>query len=100
MRQLANFLRCPQSEPITIIEDNVASIFLSKREPKYSNKSKHTQWRYYYAMQTIQEKTVLPVYISTTEQTADILTEWVASNSQFYYLRPKIMNCENTKSGL
>ena len=51
-------------------------------------------------MQTIQEKSVLPVYISTTEQTADILTEWVTSNSQFYYLRPKIMNCENTKSGL
>ena len=43
-------------------------------------------------MQAIQENTVLPVYISTTEQTADILTKWIASNRQFYYLRSKIMN--------
>ena len=57
LRQLLTFLRCPQSKPTIIHEDNESSIFLATGNAKYSNKSKHIQWRYYYALQAIKECT-------------------------------------------
>jgi hypothetical protein len=100
LRQLMSFLRCPQQGPTTIHEDNEPCIFLTTGNAKYSNKSKHIQWRYYYALQAISEGTAIPKYIDTDEQIADILTKFIESPKKFYYLRSKLMNCENTKSGL
>jgi hypothetical protein len=99
LRQLMAFLRCPQKEPTTIYEDNEACIFLSQGEAKYSNKSKHIQWRYYYAIQAIKEGTATPKYINTDEQIADILTKFIDSPKKFFYLRSLLMNCKNTNSG-
>jgi hypothetical protein len=99
LRQLMIFLRCPQKEPTVIHEDNEGCIFLSKGESKYSNKSKHIQWRYYYALQSIAEGTAIPKYIHTDEQVADILTKFIESPKKYYYLRSLLMNCENSKSG-
>jgi hypothetical protein len=95
-----SFLRCPQQGPTTIHEDNEPCIFLATGNAKYSNKSKHIQWRYYYALQAISEGTAIPEYIETDEQIADILTKFIESPKKFYYLRSLLMNCENTKSGL
>ena len=100
LRQLLTFLRCPQSEPTTIHEDNVSSIFLANRSAKYSNKSKHIQWRYYYALQAIEEGTVRMKYIPTGEQIADILTKHIDSPKLFFYLRSLLKNCKDTRSGM
>lgn len=100
LRQLLKFLRCPQHSPTIIHEDNEASIFLAKGVTKYSNKSKHIQWRYYYAMQAIKEGTAEMQYIPTGEQIADILTKHIDSPKLYFYLRSKLMNCKNTPSGL
>ena len=99
LRQLMKFLRCPQRDPTVIWEDNAGCIFLSKSESKYSNKSKHIQWRYYYAIQAINEGTAMPRYLRTDDMIADILTKFISSPKQFFYLRSLLMNCTNTKSG-
>ena len=88
LRQLLKFLRCPQPNPTLIHEDNESSIFLSKGEAKYSNKSKHI----YYAIQAIKEGTAKIQYIPTGEQIADILTKHIDSPKLFYYLRSLLMN--------
>ena len=81
-------------------EDNESSIFLANADTKYSNKSKHIQWRYYHALQAIKEGTARSRHIPTEEQIADILTKYIDSPKQFYYLRSLIINCINYKYGV
>ena len=55
--------------------------------------------RYFYALQAIQEGIVIPKYIHTDEQIADLLTKHIDSPAKFYYLRSLMMNRQNNKSG-
>jgi hypothetical protein len=100
LRQLMMFLGCPQIQLTVIHEDNKGCLFLTKGESKYSNKSKHIQWRYYFAFQVIAEGTATLKYIHTDEQIADIFTKFIDSPKKYYYLRSLLTNCENSKCGL
>jgi hypothetical protein len=74
-RRMLEFLRCPQDGPTLIHEDNASAIFLAESTAKWSDKSKHINWRYHYALQAIEEKTARLEHIGTDQQIADILTK-------------------------
>ena len=98
-RQILYFLRCPQSSPTIIYEDNESSISMLSRKTKISTKSSHIFWRYNYALQAIDQGTAIMKWISTSEQIADILTKRIKPNNQFFKLRSMILNCNNSKHG-
>ena len=62
-RQILHFLRCPQSSPTIIYEDNESSISMLSRKTKISTKSSHIFWRYNYALQAIDQGTALMKWI-------------------------------------
>lgn len=99
LRQLLIFLRCPQEGPTLIHEDNASTIFLACSTAKWSDKSKHIKWRYFYALQAIQEGTAKLAHIGTDDQIADILTKEIEIKKKFYYLRSLLLNCPNSKNG-
>jgi hypothetical protein len=99
-RRMLEFLRCPQDGPTIIYEDNASSIFLAASTAKWSDKSKHINWRYHYALQAIKEKTARLEHIGTDHQIADILTKEIYERKKFCYLRSLLMNCSNTHTGV
>lgn len=100
LRQLLKFLRCPQLQLTLIHKGNESSIFLAYGDTKYSNNSKHIQWRYYYALQAMKEGTSKLQHIPAREQIADILTKHIESPKLNHYSRSLLMNCSNIKSGI
>jgi Reverse transcriptase (RNA-dependent DNA polymerase) len=99
IREMLKFLGCEQEGPTVIHEDNEAAIEMLQGRTKLGTKSRHIKWRYNYALQAINEKSVMITWISTSHQIADILTKNSFVNKQFYYLRSELLNCFNSKSG-
>jgi hypothetical protein len=100
LRQLLIFLRCPQDGPTLVHEDNASTIFLACSTAKWSDKSKHIKWRYFYALQAIKEGTAKLQHISTDEQIADIFTKEICVKKKFYHLRSLLLNCRDSRSGI
>ena len=56
--------------------------------------------RYFYVKQAIEEHSVVLKYLATSDHTADILTKQPTTVGVFLTLRAKLLNCENTVTGL
>jgi hypothetical protein len=74
LRSLFGELAIPVHLPITISVDNTGAIALSK-ESKFHSRSKHIDIRYHFIRTHIENGTFLPVWLSTHQNIADILTK-------------------------
>ena len=66
-----NFLR---TNPITIFEDNQATIEFSNHNLHHA-KSKHIQQRYHYTRESVKRGHITLAYVPTSENPADIMTK-------------------------
>ena len=75
-------------EPTQIFEDNQSCMRIAE-EPRDHRRMKHVDIRFHFIRECIQNKTILPVYISTKEQVADIFTKGLPAGP-FLHLRKKL----------
>ncbi|KXJ80842.1 hypothetical protein RP20_CCG023131 [Aedes albopictus] len=75
-------------KPVKIYEDNQSCIKISE-EPREHKRMKHVDIRFHFIRECIQNKIIQPVYISTKEQVADILTKGLPAGP-FLFLRSKL----------
>jgi hypothetical protein len=68
--------------------DNQSCVKLSEN-PVFHDKSKHIEIKYYFIRDKVQKREVILQYISTDEQTTDILMKPL-SKIKFAYLRDKL----------
>jgi hypothetical protein len=68
--------------------DNQSCVKLSEN-PMFHDRSKHIEIKYYFLRDKVQREEVILQYISTDEQTLDILTKPL-SKIKFAYLRDKL----------
>ena len=78
------------AKPLTVFEDNVGCISLSKN-PVMHKSSKHIEIRYHFVRERVQDGSLKLVYIPSSENVADILTKSTRKHT-FIYLRNKIMS--------
>ena len=78
------------AKPLTVFEDNVGCISLSKN-PVMHKSSKHIEIRYHFVRERVQDGSLKLVYIPSSENVADILTKNTRKHT-FIYLRNKIMS--------
>jgi hypothetical protein len=78
-------LRLPLARPITIYEDNTATINIAEN-PVLSEKTKHISIKFHYTRDIVKEKHVVLAYCPTEKMIADILTKPLDSKA-FEYLR-------------
>ena len=78
------------AKPLTMFEDNVGCISLSKN-PVMHKSSKHIEIRYHFVRERVQDGSLKLVYIPSSENVADILTKSTRKHT-FIYLRDKIMS--------
>lgn len=76
-------------KPMTIFEDNVGCIHLSKN-PVAHKSSKHIEIRYHFVRERVRDGTIKLVYIPSSENLADICTK-STRKGVFVYLRDKMM---------
>ena len=88
LRGLLDELGQTQLEPTVIHEDNQGSIALSKNPEKHS-RMKHIDIRYHFIREKVTSKEIIPSYINTKEQLADILTKPIPKD-QFEKLREEL----------
>jgi uncharacterized beta-barrel protein YwiB (DUF1934 family) len=80
-------------EPTVIHCDNQSCIKLSEN-PVFHDRSKHIEMRYHFVRDIVQKNILSIQYVSTTEQTADILTKPL-SLTKFVYFRDKLGVAKN-----
>ena len=80
----------PPLEPTVIFEDNSASITMSTDKGSPHKRSKHFGIEWAYFKQAVDYLEIKPVYVSTNEQPADMLTKALPSQ-KFSYFRDMIM---------
>ena len=87
----------PPGEPTTIWEDNMASITMSTDKGSPHKRSKHfgIEWAYFKEAVEIQE--IKPIYVSTNEQPADMLTKALPF-PKFTYFRDMIMGDQKVQT--
>ena len=87
----------PPGEPTTIWEDNMASITMSTDKGSPHKRSKHfgIEWAYFKEAVEIQE--IKPIYVSTNEQPADMLTKALPF-SKFTYFSDMIMGDQKVQT--
>jgi hypothetical protein len=73
LRKLLSDLFSVELEPTIIHCDNQSCIKLSEN-PKFHDRLKHIEMKYHYVRDMVQTNILSIHYVSTTEQTADILT--------------------------
>ncbi|KAK9739429.1 hypothetical protein QE152_g9006 [Popillia japonica] len=73
---------------VNIYEDNMPCIAISK-DPVYHKKVKHIDIKYHFIREQIKNKIIEPIYISTQEQIADVLTKGLSSQ-KFTVFRDKL----------
>lgn len=88
IRNLLVELGIPMDKPVKIYEDNQSCIKISE-EPREHKRMKHVDIRFHFIRECIQNKIIQPVYISTKEQVADILTKGLPAGP-FLFLRSKL----------
>ena len=97
LRYVLEDLGYQQYGPTVIFQDNKSTIHLAANG--YTQRTKHYVMRYHYVLDAVANGTIELQYLSTTEHTADILTKAPTNRKLFFYLRSKLMNCLNTRSG-
>jgi uncharacterized lipoprotein YehR (DUF1307 family) len=75
-------------ESTVIYCDNQSCVKLSEN-PVFHDRSKHIEIKYYYLRDKVQKGEIKLQYISTDEQTTDILTKPL-SRTKFVYFRDKL----------
>lgn len=73
---------------VNIYEDNMPCIAISK-DPMYHKRVKHIDIKYHFIREQIENKIIEPIYISTQEQIADVLTKGLSSQ-KFTVFRDKL----------
>ena len=89
-RNLLSELKFPQLKPTTIYEDNDACIAMAKANFT-SSKMRHLQINHHYIKEIVASKNVLPVYCSTENMVADIMTK-ALPKAAFVKLRYILLN--------
>jgi Reverse transcriptase (RNA-dependent DNA polymerase) len=74
-----------QNSPTSLFIDNQSAIALAKN-PKFHNRTKHIAVRYHFIREKIEDKEILPQYIPTSEQVADILTKGLPKAKFSYFV--------------
>ena len=74
LNRLINKLKGVEEKPLKLLVDNQSAITLSKN-PLHHNRTKHTDTRYHFIRQCIQEKRTAVAYVKSEDQLADILTK-------------------------
>ena len=77
------------AKPLTVFEDNVGCIGLSKN-PVSHRTSKHIEIRYHFVRERVQDGSLKLVFIPSSENIADVLTKSTRKHT-FLYLRDKFM---------
>ncbi|KAF7785123.1 hypothetical protein Agabi119p4_1288 [Agaricus bisporus var. burnettii] len=67
----------PLTLPSTLFVDNKSGISVAKN-PEHHGRMKHLDLRFYWLWEAVEEGLIDPLYVSTHEQVADILTKAVA----------------------
>ena len=67
----------PQTLPSTLFVDNKSGISVAKN-PEHHGRMKHLDLRFYWLREVVEEGLIDPIYVSTDQQVADILTKAVA----------------------
>ncbi|EKM74306.1 hypothetical protein AGABI1DRAFT_48243 [Agaricus bisporus var. burnettii JB137-S8] len=67
----------PPTLPSTLFVDNKSGISVAKN-PEHHGRMKHLDLRFYWLREAVEEGLIDPLYVSTHEQVADILTKAVA----------------------
>jgi hypothetical protein len=93
LRKLISDLFSTELEPTVIHCDNQSCIKLTKN-PVFHDRSKHIEMRYHYVRDMVQKNVLSIQYVSTTEQTTNILTKPL-SLAKFVYFRDKLGVAEN-----
>ena len=81
------------STPTIVYEDNMSSISLSKNLGVPHKRSKHFDIEFNFFKQSVDWKEVVPIFVATEEQAADMLTKTIPA-TQFVYLREKVMGSQ------
>lgn len=89
-RQFALELGFPQVSSTPLALDNKTSIDLS-RAPEITKKSKHIPVYYHYIRQLVEREVIDPVYVSSSNMRADILTKILPKN-KFLCQRDMLFN--------
>lgn len=76
LRQLLSDLGYPQSSSTTLFCDNQGALALSKN-PLYQSRSKHFDIMTHWIREKVEDKTIAPTYITTSNMLADFLTKAV-----------------------
>ena len=97
LRYLLEDLGYRQYGPTVVFQDNMSTIHLAVNG--YTPRTKHYVMRYYYVREAIPNGTIELQYLKTTEHTADILTKSPTNRRLFFYLRSKLMNCVDSRTG-
>ncbi|GLU18737.1 hypothetical protein SLE2022_350210 [Rubroshorea leprosula] len=74
LRNLLKELHVTQKGPTEIYVDNKSSIALAKN-PQFHERSKHSDTRYHYVCQCVEDKVVQLIFVKSHDQMADILTK-------------------------
>ncbi len=85
------------SSPIIVFEDNISSISLSNNLSTPHKRSKHFDIEFSFFKQSVELGEIFPVFVSTHEQPADMLTK-VLPSKKFIYFREMIMGEEKCQS--
>jgi hypothetical protein len=80
----------PVDKPTTVYEDNTASISLSSDLGTPHKKSKHFGIEWSYFKESVQLGEIFPVYVSTEDQPADMMTKSLVS-AKFNIFRDMVM---------
>ena len=81
-------------EPTTIYEDNTASITMASDLSTPHKRSKHFGIEWSFFKESVENREIIPVYVSTDEQPADMLTKALTTN-KFVIFREMVMGCPN-----
>ena len=74
LRRLLSEIEQTQSDPTILNTDNQASISLA-RNPVFHKATKHIEIRYHHMRYSFESGIIVPTYVSTNDQVADILTK-------------------------
>lgn len=77
LRSLLSDLGFQQNEATVLYVDNQSAIGLAQ-DPRFHNRSKHIDVKFHYIREKTDEEVITPMWISTDEMIADILTKGLA----------------------
>ena len=75
LRRLLSGFGMETTKPVPLLEDNQATIYLSKHPSLNGSRSRHMEIRWHWLQQAVADGEVELVYIPTAGQSADVLTK-------------------------